>query len=121
MQKLLNATNLHCQQGMFKFTMRSNAATCMVPPFDINPLTKMWHLVTTSRILVSSFLMYVELVKLAMVHIIGIVEDERCFSTLAFLKSKLHNKFNIHLLIVVHMFAQQLYTLENFPYIECIE
>ncbi len=29
---------------MFKFTMKSNASLCMVPPFDINPLTKMWYL-----------------------------------------------------------------------------
>ncbi len=93
----------------------------MVPPFDINPLTRMWRLVTTSWILVSSFPMYFKLVELAMVHIIGSVEDERCLSTLAFMKSKLRNKFNIHLPIVVHMLAQQLYTLKNFPYVECIE
>jgi hypothetical protein len=92
---------------MFKFTVRSNAITCMVPPFDISPLTKMWHLVTASRILVSSFPKYVKFVELAMVHIIGNVEDEKCFSTLAFMKSKLHNKLTTHLPIVVHMFAQQ--------------
>jgi hypothetical protein len=87
--------------------MRSNATTCMVPPFDINPLTKMWHLVTTSQILVSSFLEYVKFVELVMIHIIGNVEDEKYFSTLAFMKSKLRNKLTTHLLIVVCMFAQQ--------------
>ncbi len=60
----------------------------MAPPFDLNPLTKMWHLVTTFRILSFSFLKYVKLVELAMVQIVGNMEDERRFSTLAFMKSK---------------------------------
>jgi len=34
-QELLNV-NFDCQQGMFKFTMRSNVVACMVPPFDTN-------------------------------------------------------------------------------------
>ncbi len=67
----------------------------------------MWHLVAASQILVSSFPEYVKFVELAMIHIIGIVEDEKCFSTLAFMKSKLHNKITTHLPIVVRMFAQQ--------------
>jgi hypothetical protein len=37
------------------------------PSFDTNPLTRMGHLVTTSHILVTSFLEYVKLAKLAMV------------------------------------------------------
>ncbi len=47
MQELLKAIDLDYEQGMFKLTMRSNVAACMVPPFDTNPLTKMWCLVTT--------------------------------------------------------------------------
>jgi hypothetical protein len=120
-QELLKATDLDCQQGMFKLTMKSNAAACMVPLFYTNPLTRMWRLVITSRILVSIFPKYVKLTKLAMVQIINIMEDERCFSTLAFMKSKVHNKLITHLPIVVHMLAQQFYTLENFPYVEYIE
>jgi hypothetical protein len=46
-QELLNV-NFDCQQGMFKFTIRSNVVACMVPPFDTNLLMMMWHLVTTS-------------------------------------------------------------------------
>jgi hypothetical protein len=48
-----------------------------------------------------------------MVHIIGSVEDEKCLSTLAFMKSKLHNRLTTHLPIVVHMFAQKFYALHN--------
>jgi hypothetical protein len=63
----MNVTDLNCQQGMFKLTMRSNEIACMVPPFGIKLLTKMWHFVTTSRILFFSFPEYVKLVELAMV------------------------------------------------------
>ncbi len=65
--ELLNVSDLDCQQGISKFTMKSNATTCMAPPFDLNPLTKMGRLVTTSRILFSSFPEYVKLVELVMV------------------------------------------------------
>jgi hypothetical protein len=44
--------------------------------------------------------------ELAMVHIIGSVEDEKCLSTLTFMKLKLQNRPTIHLPIVVHMFVK---------------
>jgi hypothetical protein len=56
-------------------------STCMAPPLDTNLLTRMWCLVTTSQILVSNFLEYVKLVELAMVQVVGSVENEPCFST----------------------------------------
>jgi hypothetical protein len=78
-------------------------------------------LVTTSWVLVCSFPKYVKLAKMAMVQKVGSVENERCFSTLLFMKSKLHNKLITHLPLVVRMFAQRFYTLQNFSYVECIE
>jgi hypothetical protein len=101
--------------------MKSNATTCMAPPFDTNPLMRMWCLVTTFWILVYKFPKYVKLVELAMVQIVGSVEDERCFFTLAFMKSKLCNMLITHLPLVVHMFAQWFYIMQNFPYAKCIE
>jgi hypothetical protein len=47
LSELLNASDLICEQGMFKFTMKSNVIVYMALPFDLNPLTKMWHLVIT--------------------------------------------------------------------------
>jgi hypothetical protein len=93
----------------------------MAPPFDLNPLTKMWHLVTTFQVLSFSFPKYLKLVELAMVQIVSGVEDEKCFSTLVFMKSKLWNRLTTHLPLVMCMFAQQFYTLQNFPYVDNIE
>jgi hypothetical protein len=55
-------------------TMKSIVITCMASPFDINPLTRMWHLVTTFPILVCNFLKYVISTKL------GMVESTQCGS-----------------------------------------
>jgi hypothetical protein len=38
---------------------------------------------------------------------IGCVEDQQCFSTLTFMKSKLHNKVINHMDFVGHMLAQK--------------
>jgi hypothetical protein len=78
----------------------------MAPPFDTNPLTKMWRLVTTSWVLVYSFLEYVKLLEMAMVQIVGSVKDEHCFSMLAFMKSKFHKNLTTYLPLVFQMFAQ---------------
>jgi hypothetical protein len=58
---------------------------------------------------------------MAMLQIVGSVEDESCFSMLTFMKSKLCNKLTTHLPLVVHMFAQRFFTLQNFSHVECIE
>jgi hypothetical protein len=112
---------LTTQQGMFKLTMKSNTTSCIVPPFDTNLLTHMWIFVTTYQILVSSLFKYVKLAELAMVQIVNNVENERCISTLAFMKSKLCNKLISHHPIVVCMFAQQFYKLEKISYPKCIQ
>jgi hypothetical protein len=65
--ELLNANDLNCQQGMSKLIMKSNVVVHMAPPFDLNPLTKMWCLVIISQVFSSNFLEYVKLTKLAMV------------------------------------------------------
>jgi hypothetical protein len=81
----------------------------------------MWYLVTISQVLSSSFLEYLKLVELAMVYIVDNVEDERHFFTLAFMDSKLQNRLTTHLPLVVHMFSQRFYILQNFPYANYIE
>jgi hypothetical protein len=91
------------------------------PQFDTNPLTKIWQLVTTSHILITNFPKYVKLVELAMVQMVGNMEDEFFFSFMAFMKSKLHNRLTTQLLFVVWMFTQRFYIIQNFPYEECIE
>jgi len=49
------------------------------------------------------------------------MEDERSFSTLSFMKSKLENYVNNHLYTVVGMYSQTLYILDTFPYDTCFD
>jgi hypothetical protein len=45
------------------------------------------------------------------------VEDEHCFSTLAFLKNELQATFDPCLPLVVGMYSYKLSTLESFPFV----
>jgi hypothetical protein len=40
---------------------------------------------------------YLKVVEIAMVHMLGFVEDEWCFNFVAFLKNKMRNRLNNHL------------------------
>jgi hypothetical protein len=56
------------------------------------------------------------LVELVVVRVIGLVEDEWCFSKLTFMKTKLRNQLIVHLELVMRMFSQKFFTAENFPF-----
>jgi hypothetical protein len=53
---------------------------------------------------------------MAVVHVLGSLEDEHCFSFLAFLKSKLMTSLDPHLPLVVGMYSKKFFSLETFPY-----
>jgi hypothetical protein len=61
-------------------------------------------------------LKYFKLAKIVIAQVLGSIEDEWTFSTLSFMKSKLQNRFNEHLFMVVNMYFQTFFTLENFLY-----
>jgi hypothetical protein len=63
----------------------------------------------------------VKLAEIGSVLVLGSVEDERCFSSLKFLKSCQRNRLGKHLPLVVRMFGQKYFSLENFPYKEAID
>jgi hypothetical protein len=62
-----------------------------------------------------------KLAEIALVMVPGSVEDERRFSALAFLKSKVRNKLSMHLGLVMRMFCQKLFGIESFPYAEALK
>jgi hypothetical protein len=59
---------------------------------------------------------YLKLVELAIIMVLGSVEDEKTFFNVNFLKSKFWNRLTIHLGFVVRMFAQISYDLNSFPF-----
>ena len=68
--------------------------------------------------LTGHFSIYLRLAKIVVVMVLGSVEDERMYSSLSFLKSRLHKTLSGHLNVVVGMFSQKLFELEEFPYEE---
>jgi hypothetical protein len=48
--------------------------------------------------------------------VLGSVQDERTFSTVSFMKSRLRNHLDTHLALVAGFKSQNFYILENFPY-----
>jgi hypothetical protein len=85
--------------------MKSNVVAAMEVPFHGNPLTQLWWTLEVSWILRHSFLKFLKLVEIAIVQVLKLVEDERTFSTVSFMKSKLRNRFNEHLHIIVGMYS----------------
>ena len=119
---ILDAGKLEEQQHLFRVTMVHNAefAYNMLPGQLENPLTKLWRSVACNRALVSNFPEFAKLAEIAIVQVLGSMEDERTFPSLSFLKDKTRNRLdNAHLSLVIGMDAQEVYTLKTFPYDAC--
>jgi len=76
---------------MFVFSMTNNVKLAMQNPFHVNPVIKLWKTLTSFWILKSKILKYIKLVELAIVKVIGSIENGHYFSTLTFTKTKLRN------------------------------
>jgi len=95
----------------------------------VNPLTKLWKTFSSSQIFVKKILEYIKLaelvivqvIELVIVQVIGSVEDERCFSTLTFMKTKLQNILTTHVELVIWIFSQKFFTFRDFPFGEAIQ
>jgi hypothetical protein len=55
---------------------------------DVNPIVQMWLKIIFSSILVYKLNDYLKIVEIALVHVLGLVEDERIFNNLSFMKKK---------------------------------
>jgi hypothetical protein len=87
----------------------------------VNPLTKIWRLFDANSTLSKCFPEYLKLAKIAVVHVLGSVEDERTFSSLSFLKDNIRNRLGTNLQLVVGMHGHQIYNLQTFPYDDCFK
>jgi hypothetical protein len=99
--EVLSTSSFNIEQSMFNLTMISNAHVTMAKLIDMNLLMHLWRIFLASKLLVCSFPKYFKLAKIAMVQVLGRMEDEQYFSSLAFCKSKLHNQLTMNLGLVV--------------------
>jgi hypothetical protein len=96
--------------------MKSNAEKMLGPPYDQNPVSKLWQKLGCNGLLLSKLSEFMRLAKIAITTVLGSVEDERTFSSLKFIKSRLRNRLEGNLDTVVRVFSQGYYNLETFPY-----
>jgi hypothetical protein len=90
---LLDARKLSKQESLFICTMESNAKKVMDGDVkSLNPLTKLWRIIDGSTMLRHGLSEYLKLAEVAIVLVLGSVEDEYTFSTLSFMKDKLRNR-----------------------------
>jgi hypothetical protein len=70
--------------------MKSNAQwASMDQPLDLNPLFRLWKKFSYNALLCAHFSEFIKVRKLVVIQIMGFVKDERTFSTLTFMKTKL--------------------------------
>ncbi len=62
----------------------------------------------------SYILDYVKLTKIAMIQMLGLVEDERVLSNLNFINTNIQNWLTNNLALCVYMFRQSCFTMHNF-------
>jgi hypothetical protein len=113
---ILSSTKLNHKCSQFKAAMMANSAAALEKPITLNPLTKLWCSLSTSNILKRNFGEWFKVAQIAAVQVLGSVEDERTFSTVAFMKNKVRNCLTDHLNPAIGIFSQKFFTLETFPF-----
>lgn len=79
----------HILAASFLLTMFHNSEALLVEKNNVNPVTNLWQKVAASSIPFHNLSKFMKLAEMAMVVILGSVEDERTFSDLTFMKNRL--------------------------------
>ena len=87
----------------------------MENPNEEGVVTKLWKNLGESNQLRESIPKYFKLTNLCLTMTLGSVEDERVFSTLSFLKSKVRNKVDKNLDKCLRLYNFR-YEVDSFPY-----
>ncbi len=98
----LDELKLESQASLFKTTILHNASKILKKDGkECNHLIRMRLRISSFKVFTLGIFKYVKLAKLAMCQVLGFVEDECCFSTLSFMKGKLHYRLTTHLNVCV--------------------
>lgn len=116
--EILDETRLRNQSYSFANIMREQYVV-MENPNEEGVVTKLWKNLGESNQLREAILEYFKLTNLCLTMILGSVEDERGFSTLSFLKSKVRNKLDKKLGNCLKLYNSR-YEVESFPHEKAI-
>jgi hypothetical protein len=76
----------------------------------------MWCMLSSNQFIEHRLFERFKLIELSMAMVLGSVENERCFSNLSFVKSKLKNKFTTHSDLLMQMYVHKYFTLQTSPF-----
>jgi hypothetical protein len=76
MLKVLSSLALDLQMLFFKLTIKNNINSTIVFPQKVNPLIRLWTCSVASPMIILKLPKYFKLAEIAMVQMIGYVEDE---------------------------------------------
>lgn len=97
---LIDSQLLDVQSSFFKMSMKSNCMWAMENFGDLNPVSMIsWQKLSMNALLASKLPEFHKLAEMVVVQIMGSVEDERVFSTLSFMKTKLRSKLTDHFVV----------------------
>ena len=84
-------------------------------PLEHGAITILWTKLVEIQYLEENMSEYFKLADLCQTMILGSVEDERMFSALSFLKSKLRNNLDKHMYICLKLYVKK-YDINNFSF-----
>jgi hypothetical protein len=115
---VLDRRALEDQVSIFKSAMINNSPLVMQSEEvrKSNPLSLLWIKLSASNYFSGYMSEWFKVAKLAVVTVIGSVEDERTFSILSWMKSKVRNRLNAHLDCTIRLYSQPWWTVKTFPY-----
>ncbi len=100
--------------------MTTNNEQIMREKSLVNHIMRLWTKISSFFILKHKLSKFMMLVEIACVQVLGFVEDEQCIFAVAFMKNKLRNRLTCHMGMCTRFFAQQFYTIGNFPFEDSI-
>jgi hypothetical protein len=115
-EPMLSPTTLDMQSSLFKQCMKENSASMLKKPFNDNPVTRMWRCIDDNSFLRHSLSEFIKVAEIGIFLVLGSVQDERTFSCVTFMKTKVRNRLTTHLPLVVSMKTQNFYDINTFPY-----
>jgi hypothetical protein len=113
---MVSSASLDMQTSLFKQCMCENAASMMKWPFKVNHVTRMWLSIDSKSFLCYALSEYVKLADPGICMVLGSVQDERTFSTITFLKTRVRNKLTTHLSLIMGMKTRPFFSIDSFPY-----
>jgi hypothetical protein len=99
----LDSYELNLQTSLLKMIMKSNAEKMLEAPYDVNPVTKLWQKLGCNALLLSKLSEFMYLAEIAITTVLSSAKDERTFSFLKFIKSRLRNRLEDNLDIIAFL------------------